>query len=76
MDDNSGNSNEEGNIFSGKIINYQKQEEIDDIKNNIKSFKSTKSTKMKKLKIKNRTFFKNQPLIDRKLAKLFFLRVN
>ena len=42
LDDNSGNSNEDGNISSGKIINYQKQEEIDDIKNNIKSFKYNK----------------------------------
>ena len=76
MDDNSGNSNEEDNISSGKIINYQKQEEIDDIKNNIKSFKYNKSTQMKKLKIKNKKFFKNQPLIDKKLTKLSFLPVN
>ena len=76
LDDNSGNSNEDGNISSGKIINYQKQEEIDDIKNNIKSFKYNKSTKMKKLRIKNKKFFKNQPLIDKKLTKLSFLPVN
>ena len=70
------NSNEEGCISKGKIINYQKQEEVDDIKNNIKIFKSNKSTKMKKLKIKNKKFFKSQPLVNKKLAKLTFRPVN
>lgn len=48
------NGYEDEYITNGKIINYQKQEEVDDIKNNIKSFKSNKSTKIKNLKIKNK----------------------
>ena len=69
------NSNEEGST-KGKIINYQKQEEVEDIKNNIKTFKNNKLTQMKQLKIKNKKFFKSQPLIDKKLTKLSFRPVN
>ena len=70
------NGSEEGSVSSGKIINYQKLEEVEDIKNNIKSFKFNKYNKMKKLRIKNKQFFKNQPLMEKKLAKLSFRPVN
>ena len=70
------NGNEEESISSGKIINYQKQEEVENIKNKIKSFKFNKYNKMKKLRIKNKEFFKNQPLVDKKLTKLSFRPVN
>ena len=77
LDNNNSNDSENENLLScGKIINYQKQEEVDDIKKNIKSFKLNKSTKMKKLKIKNKKFFKSQPLVDKKLTKLSFRPVN
>ena len=69
------NSNEEG-CTKGKIINYQKQEEVEDIKNNIKAFKNNKSTQMKQLQVKNKKFFKSQPLVDKKLTKLSFRPVN
>ena len=69
-------NNEERNLSEDKIINYQKQEEVDDIKNNIKSFKFNKLSLMKKLKKKNKKFFKKQPLVDKKLTKLSFRPVN
>ena len=73
----SSNDNDNENSLScRKIINYQKQEEVDDIKNNIKSFKLNKSTKMKNLKIKNKNFFKSQPLVEQKLTKLSFRPLN
>ena len=74
--DNNININEDGTISCGKIINYQKKEEVDKIKNKIKSFKYNKYTKMKKLRKKNNNFFKNQPLVDKKLTKLSFRPIN
>ena len=62
-DTNGLNGNEEGSVSSGKIINYQKIEEVE-------------YNKMKKLRIKNKQFFKNQPLVEKKLAKLSVRPVN
>ena len=59
-------NDEDPNFTEYKIINYQKQEEVDEIKNNIKSFKNNKINSMKKLKVKNKKFFKSQPLVDKK----------
>lgn len=73
---NNNNDYEEGNILRPIIINYEKQEEVDGIKNKINTFKYNKNKLMKKLKIKNKNFFKNQPLIDEKLSKLSFRPIN
>ena len=69
-------SNEDGYISSPIIINYEKQDEVENIKNKINSFKTCKSKEMKKLKIKNKNFYKSQPLIDKKLIKLAFRPIN
>ena len=69
-------NDEDPNFTEYKIINYQKQEEVDEIKNNIKSFKNNKINSMKKLKVKNKKFFKSQPLVDKKLIKLTFRPIN
>ena len=69
-------NNEDGFITSPIIINYEKQEEVENIKNKINSFKTCKNKEMKKLKIKNKNFFKSQPLIDKKLTKLSFRPIN
>ena len=69
-------NNEDGFISSPIIINYEKQDEVENIKNKISSFKTNKNKEMKKLKIKNKNFFKNQPLIDKKLTKLSFRPIN
>ena len=68
--------NEDGCISSPIIINYEKQDEVENIKNKINSFKTCKNKEMKKLRIKNKNFFKNQPLIDKKLTKLSFRPIN
>ncbi len=69
-------NDEDPNFTEYKIINYQKQEEVDEIKNNIKSFKNNKINSMKKLKVKNKKFFKSQPLVGKKLTKLTFRPIN
>ena len=74
--DGNSKNNEEENSSEGKVFNYQKQEDIDDIKNNILSFKINKLKSMKDLRKKNTKFFKKQPLVDKKLTKLSFRPIN
>lgn len=63
-------------ITSQKLSNFKKKEEIEEMKVNVNSFKSSKSSLIKTMKSKNRKFYKSQPLIDRKLRKLYYHSVN
>ena len=59
-----------------RILINKRKEELADIKNNIAKCKYNKMKKMKKLKIKNNKFVRNQPNIEEKLIKLYYLPMN
>ena len=61
---------------SPKLSNFNKREEIEDMKVNLNSFKNKKSSLINEFKSKNRKFYKSQPLIERKLRKLKYQTVN
>lgn len=63
-------------ISNPKLTNFKKREEIKEMKINLQAEKIKNNNIIKKLRNKNKKFYKNQPLIDRKLRKLSFQPVN